>query len=41
MAREPEPIRIGGGIDSAGILIATVCGIVLGVTLWIACGGLS
>jgi hypothetical protein len=41
MALEPKPMRIGSGIDGPGILIVIVCGLVISVTLWIACGGLS
>jgi hypothetical protein len=41
MALEPKPMRIGSGIDGPSILIFSVIGIVIGVTLWIAYGGLN
>lgn len=38
MAREPKSLH---GFDKYDFVIATVCGIVVSVTIWIACGGLS
>ena len=41
MAREPDHIRSSSGFDKYDAVIAIVCSVVIGVTIWIACGGLS